>query len=513
MKNNIIAIQIVSIILFSILTFIKLPNAWISIVIFAVFAFSIIPIVLKINKKTFVNLEQKLGDMKNEFNKMNFEIQVTSSQISSVSEQLKIDLEDNNVFAQQLYSESKEMASLNEKLNKGINHTTSTVIGVIDLLEESRVTSVDMENISISSKNEIINSAEEISQIIKIIDSINESTNSTMDYATKLNHNSKEIITIMDTVSNISKQTQLLALNASIESARAGEAGKGFAVVADEINKLAMNSEIAVKGVYNLINDIQKEISNVYEMIKINLSRVENGVTVSKNVSNKLDNIHFSFNNVLEMVVKICSITAKEVEMASEVRESIIDMEKIIGITSQSVDYVKDSIHKQKNSIENITDLSVLLNDSSKKLSLLFDASSIADNTANNIDEEIWKGKKLLKQVHQDFIHDNSLLSLNKEAHIKYLNKLKESKDFIEAIWTNDKKGMFVCSIPKAGIANAQVRDWFKKSIVGEVFVSNLYISAITRNPCVTMSAPIKGLNGEILGVFGIDLNVTSRQV
>jgi hypothetical protein len=77
---------------------------------------------------------------------------------------------------------------------------------------------------------------------------------------------------------------------------------------------------------------------------------------------------------------------------------------------------------------------------------------------------------------------------------------------FVEAVWTNDRKGRFICSIPKAGIANANVREWFKQSIKGQDFVSAIYISAITRNPCITVSAPIKNASGDIVGVVGIDI-------
>ena len=77
-----------------------------------------------------------------------------------------------------------------------------------------------------------------------------------MLYMEELLSLSSEIVKILEAVDNVSKQTHLLALNASIESARAGEAGKGFSIVAEEIRKLALDTAEAVKNVNSLIGNI-----------------------------------------------------------------------------------------------------------------------------------------------------------------------------------------------------------------------------------------------------------------
>jgi hypothetical protein len=103
---------------------------------------------------------------------------------------------------------------------------------------------------------------------------------------------------------------------------------------------------------------------------------------------------------------------------------------------------------------------------------------------------------------------DKRLQSLNKEQHREMLTEIINENSFIEAAWTNDVKGRFICSIPDAGLANAGVREWFKQSISGNEYVSSVYISAITRNPCLTISAPIRDASGSIIGVLGIDVKL-----
>jgi hypothetical protein len=77
----------------------------------------------------------------------------------------------------------------------------------------------------------------------------------------------------------------------------------------------------------------------------------------------------------------------------------------------------------------------------------------------------------------------------------------------VEAIWSNRINGSFIYSNPPAGIPNALIRPWFRESIKGLVHVSEVYISAITKNPCLTVSIPIQDHN-HIIGVLGADLAI-----
>lgn len=96
--------------------------------------------------------------------------------------------------------------------------------------------------------------------------------------------------------------------------------------------------------------------------------------------------------------------------------------------------------------------------------------------------------------------------AMQPEHHKKILDKVMANNKMIEAIWSNNQNGKFIYSNPAAGIANAKVRDWFKSSVQGNQYLSDVYISAITKNPCITISLPILDKGGEIMGVLGADL-------
>ena len=100
------------------------------------------------------------------------------------------------------------------------------------------------------------------------------------------------------------------------------------------------------------------------------------------------------------------------------------------------------------------------------------------------------------------------LISHNAIAHKEILDILLAGSKEIEAIWTNDSVGNFIYSNPPAGIINAGIREWFNESIDGNIFISSIYISAISKNPCITISLPIRDDLGETVGVLGADIKI-----
>lgn len=77
----------------------------------------------------------------------------------------------------------------------------------------------------------------------------------------------------------------------------------------------------------------------------------------------------------------------------------------------------------------------------------------------------------------------------------------------VEAVWSNRVDGTFIYSNPPAGLVNAKARPWFVEAAKGNIYVSSVYISALTKRPCLTISAPIVQ-DGHVVGVVGIDLSV-----
>ena len=157
--------------------------------------------------------------------------------------------------------------------------------------------------------------------------------------------------------------------------------------------------------------------------------------------------------------------------------------------------------------MKDLSGMSERLVNSSTALMGLFD-STIFSGT-NYLTPELEKKIKKAFEAMDLVLASNEIRSNDPVLHEELIQGLLSKYDFIEAAWSNDEKGQFLVSIPPAGIANANVRDWFRESSAGRKYVSGVYISAITKNTCITVSGPIVDRGGIITGVIGFDIRLT----
>ncbi|MEH2388734.1 MAG: methyl-accepting chemotaxis protein [Nostoc sp.] len=176
--------------------------------------------------------------------------------------------------------------------------------------------------------------------------SLRETVGETAKKVKRLGESSQQISRVVSLINQIAIQTNLLAINAGIEAARAGEEGQGFAVVAEEVGELAVRSAAATQEIEQIVENIQRETSEVVQAMEIGTTQVVEGTRIVEEAKESLREILDVSHQIDSLVQSISSATASQVETSQSVSQLMKDIAAVSQRTSDSSRQVSESLQQ-----------------------------------------------------------------------------------------------------------------------------------------------------------------------
>ncbi|HOO28146.1 MAG TPA: methyl-accepting chemotaxis protein, partial [Lachnospiraceae bacterium] len=204
----------------------------------------------------------------------------------------------------------------------------------------------------------------DIEQYTNQLSEVNQIMNQLSGVASELNTSTQEMNTIIESIANISSQTTLLSLNASIEAARAGQAGRGFAVVATEIKKLADDTQAAANRIGSIIEQVQGNVEEMTVKMQAGLTQLDKSNELARVTQGSFGDIRegtLVVNEDVQNIVSYMDEMSGIVEYVTKSVKGITDaIEQNVSMTteiSKTVESETESLQEVKESAGNLETL------------------------------------------------------------------------------------------------------------------------------------------------------------
>ena len=281
----------------------------------------------------------EIGTVADFFNAIVESLRQLVTQVKKAATQVNVSVGENEGAMRQLASEALNQA---EEITHTLDSLEQMTLSIQAVADSARLATEVAHTASTNA--EVGGAAMELTvqSILNLRDTVAETANKVK----RLGESSQQISKVVFLINQIALQTNVLAINASIEATRAGEEGRGFAVVAEEVGQLANKSAAATKEIEYIVENIQLETSEVVRAMELGTTQVVEGTHLVEDTKKSLEQILEVSHQIDQLVQSISSATVSQAQTSKFVMNLMKKIAKVSERTSDSSHQVSVSLQQ-----------------------------------------------------------------------------------------------------------------------------------------------------------------------
>ncbi|MBE9113513.1 GAF domain-containing protein [Nodosilinea sp. LEGE 07298] len=282
---------------------------------------------------------------------------VTEDEIGTLADSYNATIANLRKIVVQVQDASRQVADTTDTsqtavrtLAESANQQAAEILSAIDRVQEM-ATSVQLvatnaekaEAAVLEAEQTVAQGDDAMNRTVDGIMAIRETVADTAKKVKRLGESSQKISNVVNLISGFAAQTNMLALNASIEASRAGEGGKGFAVVAEEVRELARQSAEATTEIEKLVASIQTETNAVVTAMETGTEQVVTGTQLVNETRQSLNQITVVSRQISALVGAIADATVVQSQVSEVVSETMTSVATTASQNSSAANQVADA--------------------------------------------------------------------------------------------------------------------------------------------------------------------------